>query len=78
MRNNGRHIQNQVNPPLPKKKRVDSKGNSYQRVIVKDGGGTQIICENLTENGAQAFILGLSDLADKLGGKLKGRLIAIR
>lgn len=78
MANNGHRIQNQAHPPLPKKKRVDAKGNSFQRVIVKDGGGTQIICENLTENGAQAFILGLSNLADKLGGKLKGRLIAIR
>jgi len=72
------NVHNQIHPPLPKKKRVDSKGNSYQRVIVKDGGGTQIICERLTENGAKAFIHGISELAEKLGGKLKGNLIAIR
>lgn len=72
------NIQNQQNPPLPKRKRSDGKGNSYVRVIVKDGGGSQIICKHLTENGAKAFINGISDLANKLGGTLVGNLKAIR
>ena len=69
MKTNGRvKTQNQQNPPLPKKKRVDSKGNSYVRIIAREGGSSHIICEHLTENAAKAFVEGLKDLAEKLGG----------
>ena len=40
---------NQQNPPLPKKKRVDSTGNDRRRFIVKDGGASIIIAKGATE-----------------------------
>jgi len=41
--------QNQQNPPLPKRKRVDSKGNDRRRMILKDGGTTMIIATGCTD-----------------------------
>ena len=43
-------ILNQVNPPLPKKKRVDSQGNNRVRFAVKTGTSTTIIAKGATEN----------------------------
>lgn len=68
--NNGRNThQNQQNPPLPKKKRMDSKGNSFVRVIAKDGGSSMILCEHITENGAIALMNSFSESIKRLGGK---------
>jgi len=43
-----RSNQNQVHPPLPKKKRVDAQGNDRKRMILKDHGATMIIAEGCT------------------------------
>lgn len=72
------HTQNQIHPPLPKKKRVDDKGNSRVRVIAKDGGATMIIAEHLTENAAQVLIDKISEAINKLGGKQKTSFKVIR
>lgn len=61
--------QNQQNPLLPKKKRTDSKGNSFVRVIAKDGGASIILCEHITENAAKVLISKLSESITKLGGR---------
>lgn len=72
------HTQNQIHPPLPKKKRVDDKGNSHVRVIAKEGGASMIVVENLTENSAKVFINKISEVIDKLGGKQKTSFKIIR
>lgn len=73
-----KHVQNQIHPPLPKKKRVDDKGNSRVRVIAKDGGASMIVVENLTENAAEVFINKISETITKLGGKQKTSFKIIR
>jgi len=70
--------QNQIHPPLPKKKRVDDKGNSRVRVIAKEGGASMIVVENLTENAAEVFINKISEVINKLGGKQKTSFKIIR
>lgn len=66
---------NQEHPPLPKKKRVDVKGNSFKRVYFKAGNSTMLFCRGITENGAKALISALNDTACKLGTKIEGILI---
>lgn len=66
---------NQEHPPLPKKKRVDVRGNSFKRVYFKDGNSTMLFCRGLTENGAKALISSLNDAAIKLGTKIEGTFI---
>lgn len=76
---NGRNkTQNQQNPPLPKKKRVDSKGNSFVRIIAIDHGASIILCEHITENAASILINEFSQSISKLGGKQKVTFKAIR
>lgn len=72
------HVQNQIHPPLPKKKRVDDKGNSRVRVIAKDGGASMIIAEHLTENAAQVLIDKISEIITKLSGNQKVKFRIIR
>ena len=43
-----RNKQNQVHPPLPKRKRVDAQGNDRKRMILKDHGATMIVAEGCT------------------------------
>lgn len=59
--------QNQINPPLPKKKRVDNLGNSRKRVWVKSGTSTMLLCKGLTVNAAEALILSIRNYAERLG-----------
>lgn len=66
---------NQVNPPLPKKKRVDSLGNNRKRVFFKSGNSTMLFCKGLTENGAKALENAISDACVKLGTKMEGIFI---
>lgn len=74
----GHNTQNQIHPPLPKKKRVDDKGNSRIRVIAKDGGASMIIAEHLTENAAQVLIDKISEIITKLSGNQKVKFRIIR
>jgi uncharacterized protein YodC (DUF2158 family) len=62
--------QNQQNPPLPKRKRVDSKGNDRRRMILKDGGATMIIATGCTEAAYScAWSRFISDI-EAAGGKV--------
>lgn len=69
---------NQLNPPLPKRKRVDKLGNDRRRAYFKSGNTTVLLCENITENAARALSNHLEDLCIKLGTKLEGHIIWTR
>lgn len=60
---------NQQNPPLPKRKRVDSQGNDRKRVFAKSGTATLLIAKGLTQNAAIVFTEKIREHADKLGGE---------
>lgn len=61
-------LQNQQNPPLPKKKRVDTQGNDRRRFIVKSGNATLIIASGITTNGCTVLEKTIRDCITKLGG----------
>lgn len=63
------NYQNQQNPPLPKKKRVDSAGNDRRRFIVKSGGATLILASNLTKNACDVLEAHIRGSIENLGGK---------
>lgn len=67
---------NQIHPPAPKNKRVDSLGNSRKRVYLKSGNSTMLFCKGLTENGVKALEVNLNEMLYKLGVKLEGKLIS--
>lgn len=69
---------NQQNPPLPKKKRVDTLGNSRRRVFAKSGTATLLLASELTEPAADAFINSMRDNAVRLGGKLECNFLVTR
>jgi len=69
---------NQQNPPLPKKKRVDTFGNSKRRVFAKSGTATLLLASGLTEPGADAFIASLKDNTVRLGGKVECKFLVSR
>ena len=69
---------NQQNPPLPKRKRVDTLGNSKRRVFAKSGTATLLLVSGITEPGADAFINSLKDNAVKLGGKVECTFLVAR
>ena len=76
MKNNS--TQNQQNPPLPKRKRVDAQGNDRRRFIAKDGGTTMILVTGLTENGCKVLENSFRNTVEKLGGKVKVNFKPIR
>ena len=61
--------QNQVHPPLPKKKRVDEQGNDKRRLWLRDGKTTMPFVEGLTEAGCKALINMINSTLTKLGSK---------
>lgn len=67
--------QNQLHPPLPKKKRVDVAGNDKRRVYFKSGNSTMLLAKGLTENGAKVVQNVLENILTDLGTKLEGKLI---
>lgn len=67
--------QNQLRPPLPKKKRVDVAGNDKRRVYFKSGNSTMLLAKGLTENGAKVVQNVLENILTDLGTKLEGKLI---
>ena len=69
---------NQQNNPLPKKKRVDTLGNSKRRVFAKSGTATLLLASELTEPGADAFINSIRDNAQRLGGKCQCNFLVTR
>jgi len=58
---------NQVHPPLPKKKRVDERGNDKRRMWLVDGKTTMPFVEGLTEAGCKALINSINSTLMKLG-----------
>jgi len=70
--------QNQLNPPLPKKKRVDKLGNDRRRLWFKAGNSTMLVCKGVTENAAKVISESLTDICEKLGTHLEGNLICTR
>jgi hypothetical protein len=70
--------QNQQNPPLPKRKRVDAQGNDRRRFIAKDSGTTMILVEGLTENGCKVLENSFRNTVERLGGKVKVNFKPIR
>lgn len=69
---------NQLNPPPPKKRRVDALGNDKRRAYYKNGDATMVLCENITENAAKAIENNLKSMCEKLGTKLKGHILWAR
>jgi len=70
--------QNQVHPPLPKKKRVDNLGNDRRRAYFKCGNSTMLLAQGLTENGVKAVANALENILSDLGSKLEGKIICTR
>lgn len=60
---------NQQNPPLPKKKRVDSKGNDSRRLFVKSGTATLLLAKLPSENAAKIAQTDISKIIKNLGGE---------
>ena len=71
-------VKNQQNPPLPKKKRVDTLGNSKRRVYAKSGTATLLLVSGITNPGADAFINAVRDYAERLGGKCECNFLITR
>ena len=71
-------VKNQQNPPLPKKKRMDTLGNSKRRVFAKSGTATLLLVSGITKPGADAFIQSVMDNAQRLGGKCECNFLITR
>lgn len=67
--------QNQVNPPLPKKKRLDSLGNNRKRMFFKSGNATMLFCKGLTENGCKVLEDKINEFMTAIGTSLEGKFI---
>lgn len=61
--------QNQNNPPLPKKKRVDVQGNDKRRVFVKSGNATMMLAKGLTKNACDILESKVVNAIKDLGGE---------
>lgn len=70
--------QNQQNPPLPKKKRVDSNGNSHMRLFAKTGTATMCIASGLTQNACDVLEAHIKGCIENLGGKSECSYLIIR
>ena len=70
--------QNQQNPPLPKKKRVASNGNSRMRLFAKTGTATMCIASGLTQNACEVLEDHIKGCIENLGGKSECLYLIIR
>lgn len=71
-------ILNQQNPPLPKKKRVDSAGNDRRRFIAKSGNATLILASGLTKEACDVLEAHLRGSITNLGGTCECSFLTIR
>lgn len=71
-------ILNQQNPPLPKKKRVDSAGNDRRRFIAKSGNATLILASGLTKEACDVLEAHLRGSIQNLGGTCECSFLTIR
>lgn len=62
---------NQINNPLPKKVRVDNKGNDKRRLWLRAGSKsdktTMLFVDGLTENGCKALVNSINTTLIALG-----------
>jgi len=67
-----KRINNQVHPPIPKKRSgADASGNPHKRIWIKSGTSTMLLCKGLTKEGCQALINSITDNVLRLGSKLE-------
>lgn len=69
---------NQQNPPLPKRKRVDDKGNDRRRVFAKSGTATLEIAKMPSENAAVALMQSIMENSKRLGGYVTCNMFCAR
>lgn len=69
---------NQQNPPLPKRKRVDSVGNDRRRFVAKSGNATLILASGLTQNACEILEASIRGSVKNLGGTVECNFIIIR
>lgn len=69
---------NQQNPSLPKKKRVDSKGNSHRRIFAKSGTATLEFAKLPSENAADALMESIKANTKRLGGTVSCTFFSAR
>ena len=69
---------NQQNPPRPKKKRVDNKGNDHRRVFVKSGTATMMLADGLTSNACDILMIKIEESIKSLGGNLRCSFLKIK
>ena len=69
---------NQQNPPLPKKKRVDSQGNDHRRFVAKSGNATLILASGLTQNACEILEATIRGSVKNLGGTVECQFLTIR
>lgn len=69
---------NQQNPPLPKRKRVDDKGNDSRRIFAKSGTATLEVAKVPSENAAVALMQSIRDNTKRLGGYVTCNLFCAR
>lgn len=69
---------NQQNPPLPKRKRVDSTGNDRRRFVAKSGNATLILASGLTQNACDILEASIRGSVKNLGGTVECNFIIIR
>ena len=70
--------QNQQNPPLPKRKRVDTQGNDGRRIFAKSGTATLEIAKVPSENAAVALMQSIRDNTKRIGGYVTCNLFCAR
>ena len=70
--------QNQQNPPRPKKKRMDAKGNDYRRIFVKSGTATLMLADGLTDNACDILMTKIEESIKSLGGNLRCSFLKIK
>lgn len=71
-------ILNQQNPPSPKKRRVDSDGNSRMRLFAKTGTATMCIASGLTQNACEVLEAHIKGCITNLGGNIECSFLIIR
>lgn len=69
---------NQQNPPLPKRKRVDSAGNDRRRFVAKSGNATLILASGLTQNACEVLEASIRGSVKNLGGTVECQFLTIR
>ena len=61
--------QNQQHPPLPKRKRVDAKGNDKRRIFVTSGNASIMFARGLNKNACDILEQRILNEIKNLGGE---------